>query len=125
MVGKYKVKYDFTANEFGFVNTQAKKDNHDKVGGNSGVKKMIKQGKTVDQISKEFGMFKDAVKSMAEEAELKEFGVQDQDDYVAALNATMKDFGIKPPIHSHKFNSPAEKEKFDKAVDKKYAEISK
>jgi coenzyme F420-reducing hydrogenase delta subunit len=62
---------------------------------------------------------------MAEEAELKEFGVQDQDDYVAALNATMKDFGIKPPIHSHKFNSPAEKEKFDKAVDKKYAEISK
>jgi hypothetical protein len=67
MVGKYKVKYDFTANEFGFVNTQAKKDNHDKVGGNSGVKKMIKQGKTVDQISKEFGMFKDAVKSMAEE----------------------------------------------------------
>ena len=67
MVGKYKVEYDFEANEFGFVNKQAKKDNHDKVGGNSGVKKMIKQGKTVDQISKEFGMFKDAVKSMAEE----------------------------------------------------------
>ena len=66
MVGKYKVVYDPMANEFGFVNKQAMSDNSKKVGGDSGIKKMLKQGKTVDQISKEFGMFKDAVKMMAD-----------------------------------------------------------
>ena len=66
MVGKYKVVYDPMANEFGFVNKQAMSDNSKKVGGDSGIKKMMKQGKTVDQISKEFGMFKDAVKMMAD-----------------------------------------------------------
>ena len=66
MVGKYKVVYDPMANEFEFVNKQAMSDNSKKVGGDSGIKKMMKQGKTVDQISKEFGMFKDAVKMMAD-----------------------------------------------------------
>ena len=65
MVGKYKVDHNPQAAEFGFVSQKAFKDNSKKVGGNKGVQAMIKKGKTIDQISKEFGMYKDAVKMMA------------------------------------------------------------
>ena len=64
-LNEYKVENDPMAGEFGFVSKKAMDDNVKKVGGNKGVQAMIKKGKTVDQISKEFGMYPDAVKKMA------------------------------------------------------------
>ena len=64
-VGKYRVDHNPMAAEFGFVSQKAFDDNKKKVGGNKGVQAMIKKGKTIDQISKEYGMYKDAVKKMA------------------------------------------------------------
>jgi hypothetical protein len=61
----YKVKNNPMAGSFGFVSKKAMDDNVKKVGGNKGVQAMIKKGKTVDQISKEFGMYPAAVKKMA------------------------------------------------------------